>query len=170
MRRQTTMRRAIGAGDLELAGADAACRLAAEGERAALAKDRAAVAIHRLGEGEDARRGALERRLQAGARLDPEPAAGDHAAAILGAERRHDAVGGVVAPGEARSLAGAQRCEQAVEDVGQRRRIGGQVEVGDEGAHGAVRLRTLEAVDGAGIIAEPVRRRWMPARRAWGRS
>ena len=70
-----------------------------------------------------------------------------------GAERGHHRVFGIVAPGKAVALRIGGGCEQDVEKIRFRRRIGGELAVGEEFRQRALRLGALDAVDRIGVVA-----------------
>ena len=87
-------------GDFELALARAQLFRAAPVQRLVLEPDGAVLGIDGLGETEDLLRLAGHVRVQAFAGIDAVPAAAGHGLAVVGGNRRHDLVRGVVAPGQ----------------------------------------------------------------------
>ena len=91
--------------------------------------------------------------MQAFAGIDAIPAAADHGLAVVGADRGHDLVRRVVAPGQPGGRGRLHRVDHGGEEIRRLHDIGGQSAIFQEGRQRCLRLRAVDAVDRRRVIA-----------------
>ena len=139
--------------DLELALARAELGAAAPVQRLVLEPDGAVVGVDRLGETEYLPGLADHVRMQAFAGIDVIPAAADHGLAVVGADRGHDLVRRIVAPGQAGGGWRLHRVDHGRKEVRRLHDIGRQPAAFQERRQRGLGLRAIDAVDRRGVIA-----------------
>ena len=139
--------------DLELAFAGAKLGGAAPVQRLVLELDGAVVGVDRLGETENLFGLAGDVGMQAFAGLDPIPAAADHGLAVVGADRGHDLVRRVVAPGQPGGGRRLHRVDHGGEEIRRLHDVGRQPAAFQERRQRCLRFRPVDAIDRRGVIS-----------------